>query len=206
LSVARALYTDKPRRDKEKRIEVEFDFILAALDEFDNKEKTIKNAKALVTLCKPKLQTARTTLGSSDELYLTLSSRVGFDAQDMIVKEVNKEQDGFIKKVENPLLYVDKNSLIQSMRWKFEEAWAAILLIGTLDMNSNFRTKYTENKNTLQGLCSQMGINTSSYSSPASGKPQLAAKNTPTNTNTTPTWLVWVGIIILIFILAKACN
>ncbi len=194
---------DKPEREKHKKIDADYDFIKAALDEFENKNETIENAKALINRCKPRLQIVKNILGSTDELYLTLSSRVGSDAQGMIVSEVNKVQDIVIKKAEATYLSHEKRAYYDVLKAKFKEAYEASLLIGTLDMNSNFRTRYNENKNTLQGLCTQMGVSTSTYTPP---QRTTSSTSTQSSDGEIPSWVYWVGGFILLIILSKACN
>lgn len=196
--------SEKPQRDKEKSIEVDLDFIIAALKEFDNREEIIENAKALVNRCKPKLQSIRTTLGSNDDLYLKWSSIVGSDAQQMIIKEINETQKKLIKKVEATHFAHEKKIYLDLLKVKFKEAWDASSLIGTLDMNQNFRIKFNENKNTLQELCNQMGVSTSTYS-PQQSSHSTRQTNTPPNNDGIPSWVFWVGGIILLIILANAC-
>jgi hypothetical protein len=190
---------DKPEREKHKKIDADYDFIKAALDEFQNKNDSIENARALINRCKQKLQNVKNILGSTDELYLTLSSRVGSDAQGMIVSEINKVQDAVIKKAGETYSSYEKRAYYDVLKAKLKEAYAASLLIGTLDMNSNFRTRYNENKITLQGMCTQMGVSTSAYTTPQ-------GTTTSTSNSEMPTWVFWVGGIILLIILSKACN
>lgn len=204
---------DKPFREKKRKIKSEYDLISSLLDEYDERPQTIANAKRLVSESMSPLQKIKLALGATDELYLNMSSRVGSDAQSMVVSEINKAQDDFIKKIENGRLsatsaYIDKNAVIQQMRTKFEEAWNVALLIGKLDMNSDFRKRYADNKTTLQGLCNQMGVSTISYQQPTTPRPAPAntGNNTGSNNDSGAKVIVWIIIIIVFFIVVKSCN
>lgn len=224
----------KIERDKRRKINTEYNFIIDILEEYDSKPATIDNAKILLNYCKPKLQTAKIALGITDDLYLGLSSRVGSDVHSMLVNEVNKAMDARNKYIDyqnhliNPMRninrgltydsnglpqflstpqYVPEYSIIQ-LKSVLKNAWDTSLIIGSLDMNTVFRNKYNDNKATLLSLCNQLGVTTSIYNSIQNATSKTVSNKTVPNQtqNGIPSWIYWIGGIILLVILSKACN
>ncbi|MDR0683321.1 MAG: hypothetical protein LBG15_15995, partial [Dysgonamonadaceae bacterium] len=147
---------DAPEREKQKKIKSPLDGLLATLQLFDSKIETIANAKALINQAKPDLNRIRLILGSSDGLYLKLSTSVAVQAQQYIIKEVNSAQEDIEIKV-----IISRYQTIDNLKTVFKNAWEATLLVGTLDMDMDFKNNsYYPNKKTLQELCGQLGIST----------------------------------------------
>src|SRR6218665_1591519 len=154
---------DQPERDKQTKVQTDFEALVAILEQFKEKPDTIENAKLLIKRCKPTLANISAILGSSDTLYLKLSTRVASQAQYCIVEEINKTQS-----------YIASNSgtlpsqyYIEILKTKLEEAWACIMLLGALDMEQDFKTnRYNANKEVLKRICNQLGVRTPSHQHP----------------------------------------
>lgn len=121
-------------------------FITGKLKSFQNSSDSITNAKALVSSCKNRLQNIRNILGSNDEFYLNISSAVVSNALGMVIEIVNEAQSG---------LEYNRAKLIQ-LPAIVSDAVSAISEMGSLDMNSQTRHRYSENKSTISGINSQL--------------------------------------------------
>jgi hypothetical protein len=170
---------EKPERDKQNKIKVDFDALLTILEEFENRSETIENAKSLINRTKPHLNNIKTILGSNDEIYLGLSTRVAAQAQSYVIGEVNESQQNLDYK-----LALDKYGTINRIKTVLRNAWDAITLIATLEMEYDFKTnRFYANKEALKGLCNQLGVNVSGYS-PSSANTATTTYRPATNTNT----------------------
>jgi len=148
---------EKPERDKINRIEPHVKSLIILLDSFENKSNSIENAKAIINQCKPLLINIKSILGINNDIYLKLSTRVASIAQHNIIEDVN----GGVKNLDL-LIEIDRNSALNRIKDTLKIAWEATLLLGSLDMESNFKmNRYVTNKESLKGLCSQFGIITS---------------------------------------------
>jgi len=183
---------EKPEREKQAKILVDFETLKNLIDEYDGKSETVSNAKQLLASARPYLNNVKNVLGSSDELYLGLSSRIASDAQGMLVSEVNRLQEKFSSSYDN----ATKIAAILLLKQKVNEAYEITTTIGGMDLRQDFRSSYTTNRNSLSNLKTQLAnVNTGSSSSSSS-----------TSDEGIPDWLKWVGGIILFIILIKACN
>jgi len=183
---------EKPEREKQAKILVDFETLKNLIDEYDGKSETVSNAKQLLASARPYLSNVKSVLGSSDELYLGLSSRIASDAQEMLVSEVNRLQEKFSSSYDN----ATKLAAILLLKQKVNEAYEITTTIGGMDLRQDFRSSYTTNRNSLSNLKTQLAnVNTGSSSSLSS-----------TSDEGIPDWLKWVGGIILFIILIKACN
>lgn len=163
---------EKPERDKQSKIKEDLDFLVEVFKEYDLKSETIENAKSLIVKCKPSLENIKSALGRTDDLYIKLSTRVAIQAQSILVEVVNKSQ------TETSTLY-----------YTLSNAWLVTILIGTLDMETDFKTNsYNKNKETLKNICSRFGINTSSTTTTTTTQSQSrissSQSQTVSNSNT----------------------
>lgn len=161
-------WIDDPDRVKYRRIKQYFVPLSQLIDEFQDQNETIANAVTYISRAKPLLQNIKSILGNTDSLYLGLSTRVASDAQGYIVNEVNVTQDAVIKSAEQ--FGGDRRIASMVFLSKFKEvltaAWNATVLLGTLDMLSDFKiNRYNKNKESLRQLCNQVGVPT--YGSPS---------------------------------------
>jgi hypothetical protein len=146
----------KKADEKEKRqdkLQNQIDKLIALVNSFESKSKTIVNARELIYQTKPYLFNIKAISQGNDNIYISLSTRVAFVAQDFVIEEVNKEQssDNSIQRI---LGYATLKSVLKN-------AWEVIQLIGSLDLQEDFRTnRYNPNKETLQDICSKLSIAT----------------------------------------------
>lgn len=127
-------------------IKDDLSFITDKLKNFQNAIVSIENAKSLVLSCKSKLQKIKVILGPYDELYLDLSSAIVSNALGMIIVVVNNAQSG--------LEYNRKKLLV--LPSIISEAISAIRLMESLDMNSQTRRRFSENKAIIDRINTQL--------------------------------------------------
>jgi len=148
---------DKPEREKQARILVDLERLKNLIDEYEDRNETVSNAKQLLASARPYLSNVKTILGSTDELYLGLSSRIASDAQGMCVSEINKLQERFSNTYDN----ATKLAAILLLKQRVDEAWEVTTTIGSMDLRQDFRTRYTQNRNSLSNLKTQLAsVNT----------------------------------------------
>jgi hypothetical protein len=147
---------DKPNREKETKIKPHLESLRESLQLFETRAATIANAESLINQVKPDLDSIKIIIGSTDSLYLKLSTRVAAQAQHYIIEEVNSAQENIEVK-----MIINRYETINNLKTILANAWDATLLIETLDMEHDFKiNRYNPNKVTLQGLCGQMGVST----------------------------------------------
>jgi hypothetical protein len=148
---------DKPERDKQARILADFDKLKNLIDEYEGRSETVANGKQLLASARPYLSNVKSILGSTDELYLGLSSRIASDAQGMCVSEINKLQERFANTYDN----ATKVAAILLLKERVNEAWEVTTTIGSMDLRQDFRTRYTQNRTLLSNLKTQLAaVNT----------------------------------------------
>ena len=148
---------DKPERDKQAKIIGDFESLKNLIDEYEEKSETISNARQLLASARPYLNNVKGVLGSTDELYLGLSSRIASDAQRMCVSEINKLQERFSNTYDN----ATKLAAILLLKQRVDEAWEVTTTIGGMDLRQDFRTRYTQNRTSLSNLKTQLAaVNT----------------------------------------------
>ena len=143
---------EKPEREKQAKILVDFEKLKSLIDEYNEKNKTISNAKQLLVSTTSYLNNVKSVLGSNDELYLGLSSRIASDALGMCVAEVNKLQDKIG-------LHHDqdrKRTIIILLQVSVENALAILSIIDSMDLQKEFRIRYTKNEKSLLNLKMQL--------------------------------------------------
>jgi hypothetical protein len=148
---------DKPERDKQARILADFEKLKNLIDEYEGRSETVANGKQLLASARPYLTNVKSVLGSTDELYLGLSSRIASDAQGMCVSEINKLQERFANTYDN----ATKVAAILLLKERVNEAWDVTTTIGSMDLRQDFRTRYTQNRTSLSNLKTQLAaVNT----------------------------------------------
>ena len=172
-------------RNIQRKIHDELVFIGSKLERFQKLSDTVANAKDLVVSCKPKLDSIKATLGSTNEIYLKMSSAVVGNAQGMLVTAVNEAQEAFKRHqtfggLGNYPTYSgtsDLNKLLNSMKTitlsELETivvgAYEVTTLLTSFDMDSQLRIKFNENRNALGNIKTQIQLatrrTTTSYSS-----------------------------------------
>jgi len=148
---------DKPEREKQARILVDLEQLKNLIDEYEDRNETVSNAKQLLASARPYLSNVKSILGSTDELYLGLSSRIASDAQGMCVSEINKLQERFANTYDN----ATKVAAILLLKERVNEAWDVTTTIGSMDLRQDFRARYTQNRTSLSNLKTQLAaVNT----------------------------------------------
>lgn len=143
---------DKPKRDKQARIIVDFEKLKNLIDDYEERSETVANGKQLLASAKPYLNNIKSILGSTDEIYLGLSSRIASDAQGMCISEINRLQDKF----SNAYDKIVKTAAIILLKEKVGEAWEVAITIGLMDLRQDFKTKYIKNRASLSSLKTQL--------------------------------------------------
>lgn len=175
-------------------------YITDKLKSFQDLNNSMANAKALVLACKSSLRRVRDILGANDEFYLNISSAVVNNALGMVIDVVNEAQSG---------LEYDSAKLILLPNI-VSEAITVVSSFGVLDMNSQTRIRYNENKTTITNMDGQLNRirrQTTSYSSQSSSyASQSSSRSTSSDDEGCAPWVYIVGAVIFFIILANACN
>ena len=161
IPVVERYVADRPERESQAKIVVDFEALKRLIDEFENKSETIANAKQLLASARPYLNNVKNILGSNEEIYLGISSRIASDAQGMCVSEINKLQERFSSSFDNST----KMASLISLKQKVNEAYDVTTTIGNMDLRQDFRSRYTANRNSLSSLKTKLAnVNTGSSS------------------------------------------
>lgn len=142
---------DKPEREKESKIIIDFQKITKLIDENQQKSDTIVNAKQLLAVARPLLYNIKSVLGHNDQVYLGLSLRIASEAQGMCIAEINKLQERFSATYDNAA----KMAVIILLKQKVNEAYDVNVTIGSMDLNQTFRNSLITNRNSLSNLKTQ---------------------------------------------------
>lgn len=144
-----------------------------SLDKYARLSANIGNAICLLNETKQHLQYIKVKLGNSNKYYLKMSTQIVALALHNVIEEVNEAQEPLAKLSEllsgmDPYL---RNSLLSGRSFDIDdiknkvkstlrEAWKATLIMDGFDLESDFKTRYNQNRTTLKSLCSQMGVST----------------------------------------------
>ncbi len=196
---------DKPERDKQKKIAADFEKIIKLFKRYDEKADTISNADDLVDEARPILNNIKSVLGSTDDLYLRLSTRIADQALSYIIEEVNQAQSK-----------IEYQHQIASFKLVLRSAIILANKIKTFDLEYNFKVnRLNENYDVLEGLCRQLNVSTSSGLSTSQTRSQQTStpRPTPKPVYTAPksksddiNWGGWIFGIILFIIVVKSCS
>lgn len=151
----------------------------------------IKYAVALLEKTKPHLQSIKEKLGVGNSYYLEISTQVVGNALHDIIEEVNAVQSGKTidiggKQIPISML-LDRDAKIKQIKATLKEAWSALKIIDTFDMESSFKTKrYNQNRSILKKMCKQLGVSTTTdvpYFSPPSSSVTTRPPKTQTSSS-----------------------
>lgn len=162
-----------------REVRAEDKAIKAELSKFVKLPDKISYAVSLLEYTKPHLKIIKDKLGASSSYYLKMSTQIVSNALHNVIEEVNEAQAPLAKlsvllKGMDPYL---RSSLISSfnideirnkVKSTLREAWKATILMDGFDLESDFRTRYNQNRATLQSLCREMGVSTYVSTPPAS--------------------------------------
>ena len=149
---------NKSEREKNKTVRVDIEFTANKIDRFQSLTDSISSAKDLIVSCKPKLTKIKAALGSSDDLYMKISSAVVNNALNMLVSVVNRAQEG---------LEYD-HSKRASLPSIISGALEVINLMSNMDMVYELRSRFNTNKSTISNINSQVQQYSSGRSSSSS--------------------------------------
>ena len=191
---------EKPERDKQKKIAVDFEKIINILQKYDGRPETVTNADNLLTESIPHLKNIKNVLGVNDQLYLRLSTRIASQALAYIIEDINDVQSN-----------IQHSYQLNNFKTALRNAILAANKIKSLDLEYDFKTnRLNDNYNTLAGLCRQLGVSTSSSTSTPTYQTKTTYQSS-TNTYSPSTnkkeesdygLFITIGIIIAIIILA----
>ncbi len=146
LSIMQDWVNDKPKREQEKVISEDLNFITTKLEDFQQKADSIENSRQLVSACESKLLNIKKHLGSYDDFYLKLSSAIINNALGMVITVVNREQDQ---------LEYDKTKLT-TLPGTFSSAVAVLIKMKSFDMTSEIRDRLNTNTKVISDINSQL--------------------------------------------------
>lgn len=149
------------------------------LERFCKLPDKIQYAIDLLNNTRPYLTTIKNRLGNTNAFYLKLSTQVVGNALHNVIEEINSKQ----KSLEIRLLlaqdYEKKTLLETNLKPLLQEGWRAIKLMDGFDMEYDFKTnRYNPNRQSLENMCKQMGvISTSSFGPLSSTYPKTASSS-----------------------------
>lgn len=152
-SVGKKTFEDNYKIVKQADEKKHIDKLISIINSFDNKAKTILNAKELIFQTKQYLFNLKSVSQLNDNTYISLSTRVAFTAQSYIIEEVNNSKSADSR----------YNSILglPTLKSILKDAWEATQLIGSLDMQNEFiANSYNPNKETLYDLCVNFNVST----------------------------------------------
>ena len=167
-----------------KAVMAEDKAIKAELAKFVRLPDKISYAVTLLNNTKPHLQSIKRKLGATNAYYLKLSTQIVGNALHNVIEEVNEAQEPLAKLSEllsgmNPYLRnsllsgssLDIDEIRNKVKSTLREAWRATVIMDGFDLESDFKTRYNQNRSTLKSLCSQMDVPTygSTSSTPSYG-------------------------------------
>lgn len=171
---------DKPERDRNIRAHPVLKMLRSIMDLSSNKFESVANAKQLLADTSSSLAQLRIILGSKNDLYLNLSTRIAANAQSMCISEINQFFDE--EKASSSSGFSNTYSQRINYAVLIEQAWALILVIDKMDLSDSFRLKFKENRSLLQDIRNQ----TSPSSSAAISSTSRNSTNTPSYPSSKP--------------------
>ena len=192
------------------------------LEKFCKLPDKIQYAIDLLSNTRPYLFTIKSRLGGYDNYYLKLSTQVVGNALHNVIEEINSKQNSLEIRLLLLEDYEKRRLLEKELKPILQEGWRAINLMDSFDMESDFKTnRYTPNRQSLENMCTQMYIPTTTYSSRPMGKPINVKPSNGTvssnNTNTSPMKgclselasgclgtlisILWTGFLLMVFVL-----
>lgn len=171
---------DKPERDRTIRAHPVLKMLRSIMDLSSNKFESVANAKRLLADTSSSLAQLRIILGSKNDLYLNLSTRIAANAQSMCISEINQFFDE--EKASSSSGFSNTYSQRINYTILIEQAWALILVIDKMDLSDSFRLKFKENRSLLQDIRNQTSLSSSAAISSTSRN----STNTPSYPSSKP--------------------
>lgn len=121
----------------------------------------ICHAVTLLNNTRPHLQAIKRKLGTTNDYYLKISTRIVGNALSNVIAEVNEAQSIFNGDKDDSILF---SGYLPLLKTALREAWKATMIMDDFDMEADYKAKrYNENRSTLKRLCEQLGV--SAYTS-----------------------------------------
>lgn len=204
-----------------KEVKSQVKSINSELARFCKLPDKISYAVSLLNNTKPHLQEMKRILGVGNAYYLNMSTIVVGNALHNIIEEVNAVQNDPMLKIKIEIGLKLEESDLNKIKSALRAAWNATTIMDGFDIESDFKSRYNNNRNALKGLCNQLGISTYSRTSvtPNSGRStsnvsrptvQPSNVNKPLTSTTsqeedTP-WGCIIGIVIFIIFCIATCH
>lgn len=152
------------------------------LKKFCDLPDKISHSINLLNRTKIHLQSIKGKLGATNSYYLKISTQVVGNALHNVIEEVNSLQNDPSFKLN---MIIDKGAALLSLKSMLKSAWDATKIMDTFDMELDFKTnRYNGNRSTLQSMCSQMGVSTTTYiPRPSISHPKSTPKPTTQSSN-----------------------
>lgn len=173
--------------------------IAVQLKTFQSAAPSISTVKSFVQKCKPHLEILKQNMGSTNELYLKVSSAVANNALGMLINVVNAAQSG------SSITYgITSGSLTNTI----DAAISAMSLIGSLDMTSQERTHFNQNNSTLRNIKTQLSSITRTISSsrPSSSTPSSSSSSSSSSDDTNWGCIITIIIVVVIGIISAIAG
>lgn len=187
------------KQEEEGAIKEDLEVLAEALKSFHNGTKSIAATKRFINKCKPHLETMSRALGSSNDLYLQISSAIANNALGALIDVVNNAQSGL-------------NPNLSSLSSTLSSAQDCMNLIGTLAMTSQERDHYSTNKTSLANLTSEvnqiLARRASSYTSSTSYSTSSSSSSSSSSGSGEANWgCIILGIIcFIVFIIFAVAS
>ena len=141
----------------------------------------ICHAVTLLNNTKPYIQSIKRKLGVSNAYYLKISTQIVGNALTNVIAEVNEAQSIFSVDKDDPNAALAAILGITHVKSVLEEAWKATRIMDGFDMESDYKNdRYNKNRSILKGLCDQLGVSTSAYTSSSSSSRTTQRSQTST--------------------------
>ena len=146
---------EKPNRDKENKILDDLKYITTELEKFIKTYNSTHNARSFFEGCKPKLINIGNTLGTTDELYIRVSSWVVNNTQSMLISVVNEYQEGYTNLNDGSFGDRFKCTLQEFYNVVFDAIEISKLIL-SINLTNEVSTKINLDINALNGIMNQI--------------------------------------------------
>lgn len=154
---------EKPQRERMKVVFADVNNLLQVVEKYES-ANTINAARQLLNSCRQYLANIRAHLGSTDELYLGASTRVGAQAFRMVVAEINSLQSSISRTPQHQM-----QDLVHRLLNTVSSGLEILNTISGMDLLPDFRKGLNDNRSALQSMYNQLSQVTGSSSGSSSG-------------------------------------
>lgn len=169
----------------------------------------ICHAISLLNATKPHLNEMKSIIGSSNSVYIKLSTQVVGNALHNVIEEVNDVQKDetveFQGRQISLSLLLDRDMKIAQIKSVLKEAWEATKIMDTFDMEADFKAnRYMGNRRILKNMCDQLEISSPAVSPTrrvqSTYKPDKQSKLFSEDNTGCILWLVIIAVTIIALI------